>query len=122
MLNEPGYNKQITPPRINNTKLYKYVDSVKLEIHTTMKIHMLQHFDPVAHGFDAEFTLDLEWFDSRLKYRNLRSKPNINSLSLEEVATIWFPDFVFDNTAKKDMGLIAESSFSCFEEGRRKKI
>ena len=70
-----------------------------------MKIHMLEHFDPVAHGFDAEFTLDLEWFDARLKYRNLKSKPNINSLSLEEVATIWFPNFVFDNTAKKDMGL-----------------
>ena len=86
------------------------MDSVKLEIHTTMTIHMLQHFDPIAHGFDAEFTLDLEWFDSRLKYRNLRSKPAINSLNSEEAHTIWFPDFVFVNTAKKDLGLVDEKA------------
>ena len=75
-----------------------------------MTIHMLQHFDPIAHGFDAEFTLDLEWFDSRLQYRNLRSKPAINSLNSEEVHTIWFPDFVFVNTAKKDLGLVDEKA------------
>ena len=119
---KPGYNKQITPPRINNTKLNKYVDSVKLEIHTTMKIHMLQHFDAVAHGFDAEFTLDLEWFDSRLKYRNLKSKPNINGLSSEEVSTIWFPKFVFVNTAKKDLGLVDEKAvFHVLKKGKGKR-
>ena len=122
MLNESGYDKHITPPRLNNTKLNKYVDSVKLEIHTTMKIHMLQHFDAVAHGFDAEFTLDLEWFDSRLKYRNLKSKPNINGLSSEEVSTIWFPNFVFVNTAKKDMGLVDEKSvFHVLKKGEGKR-
>ena len=83
---------------------------------------MLQHFDAVAHGFDAEFTLDLEWFDSRLKYRNLKSKPNINGLSSEEVSTIWFPNFVFVNTAKKDMGLVDEKSvFHVLKKGEGKR-
>ena len=69
--------KFLPPPRIANAKLNKYKDSDKLEIHATITVHNLQHFDPMQHAFDMEFTLDLEWFDSRLKFNNLKYKPKV---------------------------------------------
>ena len=87
-----------------------------------MRIHNLQHFDPVTHGFDAEFTLDLEWFDSRVKFKNLRSKPDINELSFEEAKKIWFPHFVFDNTEHKEMDIIDEKAiFHVLKKGEGKR-
>ena len=104
-----SYNKYLTPPT-PNSKLNKYSDSTKLEIHATIAVHKLLHFDALTHTFDAEFTLDLEWFDSRVKFNNLRSKPKVNALLPEEVSLLWFPYFIFYNTDKREIGSVDEEA------------
>ena len=102
--------KFLPPPRIANAKLNKYKDSDKLEIHATITVHNLQHFDPMQHAFDMEFTLDLEWFDSRLRFNNLKYKPKVNAMLPDEVDHIWFPYFTFFNTEHRDVGVVDEKA------------
>ena len=45
-----------------------------------------------------KFELNVEWFDVRLEYKNLKNKVSLNTLTFEEKFQIWVPYIIFNNT------------------------
>ena len=101
---DSSYTKFLAPPPTGR-------DSAdKLRILCSITVHSLDSFDPINGSFQVKFTVVLKWFDARLSFNNLRSSPKINGLQPAEVDQIWFPYFIFDNTNKKEIGLLDSKS------------
>ena len=84
------YNKQY-PPITKGT-------NQQLDVKVNMEIESLQNIKELDMSFDAKFVLVLEWYDSRLRYKNLL-KANIPNLVNEKNRDdIWIPPLVFTNT------------------------
>ena len=101
---DPTYNKFLSPPVSTENA------SSKLDIEVSTTIHSLANFDSVMGNYEAKFTVQLKWFDSRLSFTNLREKPKVNGLQPNEIRQIWFPFFIFSNTKNKEVGLIDSKS------------
>lgn len=74
-----------------------------MEIKVHMVVEKLQNIKEIDMTFDAKFTLTMEWFDSRLKYKNLQNSRFTNLVNEENKAKVWIPNLVFNNTGKDVM-------------------
>ena len=97
---DTSYSKFLSPPIPDNSS------STKLVIGSSISLNSLSAFDPILGNYDVKFTVQLKWVDGRLKFNNLRSPPELNSLQPDEMGKIWFPFFIFDNTKKKNLSLL----------------
>ena len=57
--------------------------------------------DEVDHTIDLQFEIILEWRDHRLSFNNLKEEEYLNSLTDDDIKTIWLPLVVYDNTNQK---------------------
>ena len=109
---DSSYSKFLSPPIPGNSS------STKLVIGSSISLNSLSAFDPIQGNYDVKFTVQLKWVDGRLKFNNLRSPPELNSLQPEEMGKIWFPFFIFDNTKKKNLSLLdGKSSLKIIKMG-----
>ena len=99
-----SYNKFLAPPASKENA------SSKLDIQVSITLHALANFDSVLGHYEGKFTVQLNWFDSRLSFTNLREKPKVNGLQPNEMDQIWFPFFIFENTKNKEVGLLDSKS------------
>ena len=51
--------------------------------------------------FYISYTMIVQWFDSRLKYNNLKQQEDLNVLTPGQHETIWSPQIIFHNTKSK---------------------
>jgi len=58
-----------------------------------------------------QFELSLEWRDPRLKFVNLKTDSDLNTLNAKEKNKIWVPEIIFLNTEKLDTTLNDDESF-----------
>lgn len=75
----------------------------KMEIKVHMVIKKLQNIRELDMSFDAKFTITMEWFDSRLTYKNIFDNYLTNLVKEENKAQIWLLELVFNNTNKDVM-------------------
>ena len=107
---DQSYNKFLSPPPQSGYQ--------KLHVYVSIKMHTLSSFDPIHSNYESKFSVNLKWFDSRLKFNNLRSLPESNSMGPDEKEKIWFPSFIFDNTKSKNDCLIdRKSEIQVFRNG-----
>ena len=107
---DQSYNRFLSPP--------PPLAFPKLPIYVSMKVHALSSFDPIKANYESKFSINLKWFDSRLKFNNLRSIPEANSMGPDEKDKIWFPSFIFDNTKNKNNCIIdSKSAMQVFRNG-----
>ena len=59
-------------------------------------IHHIGELDELLMNFHVKMGLELKWKDPRLTFRNLKKYEN--TLSQNEIETIWIPDLTFVNT------------------------
>ena len=59
-------------------------------------IHHIGELDELLMNFHVKVGLELKWKDPRLTFRNLKKYEN--TLSQNEIETIWIPDLTFVNT------------------------
>ena len=106
---DSSYNRFLSPTPLDI--------GAKLRVNVSMKIHSVDNFDPIAGSFASQFTLNLKWYDGRLEFNNLRTKPK--TIDPKEFLQIWFPYFKFDNTRTKKISLVDEKSyFTVIKEGK----
>ena len=106
---DSSYNRFLSPTPLEI--------GAKLRVNLSMKIHSVDNFDPIAGSFASQFTLNLKWFDGRLEFNNLRTKPK--TIDPKEFLQIWFPYFKFDNTRTKKISLVDEKAhFKVIKEGK----
>lgn len=87
---------------------------ISIQKGTEVKVHLdIQKFKNIKEldmSFDAKVTLTLEWFDSRLTYRNLLDAAWPNIIKQENKDQVWIPPLVFNNTYENIMVRNEENS------------
>ena len=69
--------------------------------------------DEETDKIDFQFEINLEWFENRFTYNNLKTETAMNVLNSEQQSTIWLPLVIFYNTDQKEttrLGMINEWS------------
>ena len=94
-----NYNTNIAPYTVNTEN--DEVEAVKVNI--SVKVIEILNINEVQQSFQLKFSLFLTWYDYRLVYHNLKASRIANSPSKEEVAKLWMPKIIFDNTEHNDI-------------------
>jgi hypothetical protein len=106
---DPGlsYQNFIAPPplRLNTTE-----KDVKITVAISADIISILDIDEIDSIFHVQFFLHLTWYDSRLKFYNLKTDTGLNTLSPSEKEEIWKPILVFENTELKESTVVDEDA------------
>ena len=97
------YQKFIVPPPHTSEEEATNID-------VGMKILNILDISEVNGFFQVQFHLSLKWFDSRLRFRNLKNDIDLNNFLPSETADIWVPELIFENTEEKPSTVVDEST------------
>ena len=89
-----GYNKRIPP--IDSDVGFA---NVSISI-TLMKVVEIEERD---HSIHLQFQISLSWKENRVRYQNLKKETSLNTLTQDDINTIWLPLIVYDNTDQKEV-------------------
>ena len=64
----------------------------------------------VGGYFQVQFILTMKWFESRLKFKNLKNDINLNGFLPNEIGDIWVPEMIFSNTEEKPSTIVDEKT------------
>ena len=89
-----GYQKdKPAPPRDKN--------SAKNSVMISMKLESIQSISETERSIALLFNLEMQWWDPRLTFENLKNTTELNILTGEENKMIWVPIIIFNNTQNK---------------------
>ena len=92
-----GYNKKNPPfSRLQNDTI------VPTDVKVSMRLLRIVDIDEVDHTIYFQFEIILEWNDRHLSFNNLKEEEYLNSLTDDEIQSIWLPLLVYDNTDQKE--------------------
>ena len=74
------------------------------------KIFFFCKFSEVGGYFLVQFTLKMEWFESRVRFKNLKSDIDLNNFLPTEVKNIWVPELFFVNTEERHTTIVDEKT------------
>ena len=66
-----------------------------------VELYSILLIDEVGQIFGNQFKLYMTWYDFRLKFHNMKTNLNMNTLTILETSLIWVPKLVFSNTEAK---------------------
>lgn len=79
-------------------------------------------FSEVGGYFQVQFVLTMKWFETRLRFKNLKEDISLNSFLPSEVKNVWVPELTFSNTEEKPTTIVDErASISVQKIGRFSK-
>ena len=93
VLNE-GYNRKVAPFIFNKTR--GKVDAVKIDVSTS--ILNIIDISEVNNIIELKFDILMEWYEYRVDYHNLKTVKALNTLTDEELRSLWIPYIIFKNT------------------------
>ena len=76
--------------------IIKEVDPVKVDVSTS--ILNIIDISEVNNIIELKFDILMEWYESRVDYHNLKTVETLNTLSDEELRSLWIPYIIFKNT------------------------
>ena len=100
-----GYNIKI-PPITTDQQRNIIPVPVRISI-ILMKIVQIKEVD---HKIEFQFGIVLEWPEIRALFHNLKFKSSLNALTDEEIAQIWLPYVIYDNTDMKEVVQLEEGT------------
>lgn len=90
-----GYNKEIPPINMKNDS----VDPVMVQISVhLMKVIRIQE---EKNKIDFQFEINLEWYENRFVYNNLKTETAMNVMKPWQQKQVWLPLVIFYNTDQK---------------------
>ena len=99
-----NYNKNIPP--IGSARDGSIIPvNVSLSI-TLMKVVEIEEVD---HSIHLQFQVTMMWKENRVKYQNLKKKTSLNTLTANDINTIWLPLIVYENTDQKEVTRLGEN-------------
>ena len=88
----PSYSKFISPPALNQES------QPKMDVHLSVVVHSILSIKELDQLIYISYDLNMEWFDPRLEYHDIKPNIDLNVLSLREMESIWVPVLNFHNT------------------------
>ena len=75
---------------------------VPVDVNVSMTLLKIVDINEVEHSIDFQFDIILQWNDHRLSFNNLKNQEYLNSLTDDDIQSIWLPLVVYDNTDQKE--------------------
>ena len=117
---DPGYQKFIVPPPPLASNQEKAEVRVGMVISQLMDIrsdtgsqscsYILCVFSEVGGYFQVQFLLTMKWFETRLRFKNLKDDIKLNTFLPTERDVIWVPELIFSNTEEKPSTVVDEKT------------
>ena len=101
--NREGYNKNIPP--IESGPDGSVIPADVSILITLMKVVEIEEVD---HSIHLQFQISLSWKENRVKYQNMKEESSLNTLTDDDIKTIWLPLVVYDNTDQKEVTRLGE--------------
>ena len=79
---------------------YRYTEEIYiyLQMEATCIPNQVIRLEEVESTMTLQYTLLLEWRDTRVTFRNLRQETFLNTMGKEDALKVWYPKVVFYNT------------------------
>ena len=94
----PGYHQNLPPRDVSET-------GSALTLAVNLSINFLS-VDTLQMTLISSYILQITWYDSRLKFVNLKDQSSLNVLSKSKLADIWIPSVSFVNTENGDSTVV----------------
>ena len=107
-----------------NAKYHPEEETLDQKVQVNVSIHIKNIFDvkELSMEFTVRLLLTMEWYDSRIIFRNLKEEIEENIISLEESQHLWLPSLCFKNSNSGQRTTIdSETSFHVKKHGKHKK-
>ena len=67
-------------------------------------------FSEVGGYFQVQFILVLKWFETRLRFKNLKDDISLNNFLPSERLKVWVPELIFSNTEENPSTIVDEKA------------
>ena len=101
---EGNYNKKVAPFEVES--ITENVIPAKVNISITL--FNVIDIKEVNHIISLKFGINLEWYENRAEYHNLKQQESFNSFSDEEIGRIWIPYVIYKNTDNNEAVQLAD--------------
>ena len=81
-----------------------------LNIDMTFVMDTVLSVDEINEEFYISFTMKTQWYDSRLKFNNLKQQEDLNVLTPAQHHSIWTPNLIFYNTKSKKKSTLQDAT------------
>ena len=112
---DPKYQKFIVPPPHE-------AHLAKTEVKVRMNLETLLDINEVDGYLQVQFYLTMEWFESRLRFKNLKEDINMNTFLPSENSEVWVPELIFENTEEKPSTVIDDRTSMKVEKRGKFKL
>ena len=92
-----GYNKFVPP--FSTTKTNDKIIPIAVDV--SLRLLRVMDINEDENTINFQFEIILEWRDYRISYSNLKDQAFLNTLTQENIESIWLPLVVYDNTYQK---------------------
>ena len=100
LLLRKGYKKNI-PPIVRDPKNPKTLATVPVRVFIVLL--KIIGIEEVKHSTEIQFRIEMEWYESRATFNNLKENSAMNVLTQQDVERLWHPLVTYANTAQKEM-------------------
>ena len=91
---KPGYKKKVAPFIYNKTRN----EDIPVTVDVSTSIQNIIDISEVQNIIELKFDIFMKWYEYRVDYHNLKTEQALNSLSDEELRSLWIPYIIFQNT------------------------
>ena len=95
-----GYKKNI-PPIERDPENPKTLASVPVRVFIVLL--KIVGIEEVKHSTEMQFRIEMEWYESRATFNNLKENSAMNVLTRQDIKRLWHPLITYANTAQKEM-------------------
>ena len=75
---------------------------IPIAVDVSLRLLRVMDINEDENTINFQFEIILEWRDYRISYSNLKNQAFLNTLTQENVESIWLPLVVYDNTDQKE--------------------
>ena len=78
------------------------VSSNPVDVFVSIDLLRLVDINEEDYCIEIQFEITLVWKEKRATYQNLKNEDSMNTLSKKDVATLWLPKVIYENTDQKE--------------------
>ena len=98
-----GYKKNI-PPIGSHPDNPKTLASVPVRVFIILL--KIIDIEEVRHSTEVQFGIEMEWYESRALFNNVKKNSAMNVLTQQDIKRLWHPLITYANTTQKEMTII----------------
>ena len=87
------------------------------EVNISTNLKTVVEISESSHIIELKFGMNIEWYDHRVEYFNIKENSALNSLSENAIHSLWLPYIIFEVKVILNLGKLSEKSREYIEYG-----